>query len=81
MKKILSTILSVLVCLSAYAQMSDAQKAAAEAAKVITAAPKATEKVEKPKYWTTSLKTQVNVGQTSLTNWAAGGDREFGILH
>jgi len=79
MKKILSTILSVLVCLSAYAQMSDAQKAAAEAAKAITAAPKATEKVEKPKYWTTSLKTQVNVGQTSLTNWAAGGDNTVSL--
>ena len=69
MKKILSTILSVAVCLSASAQMSDAQKAAAEAAKAYTAAPKAAEKVEKPKYWTSSLKTQINVGQTSLTNW------------
>ena len=79
MKKILSTILSVAVCLSASAQMSDAQKAAAEAAKAITAAPKAEEKVEKPKYWTSSLKTQINVGQTQLTNWAAGGDNTVSL--
>ena len=79
MKKILSTILSVAVCLSASAQMSDAQKAAAEAAKAYTAAPKAAEKVEKPKYWTSSLKTQINVGQTSLTNWAAGGDNTVSL--
>ena len=79
MKKILSTILSVAVCLSASAQMSDAQKAAAEAAKAITAAPKAEAKVEKPKYWTSSLKTQINVGQTQLTNWAAGGDNTVSL--
>lgn len=80
MKKKLSTILLVLVCLSsAYAQMSDAQKAVAEAAKVITAAPKAAEKVEKPNYWTSSLKTQINVGQTQLTNWAAGGDNTVSL--
>ena len=79
MKKTLSTILSVVVCLSAYAQMSDAQKAAADAAKTITAAPEAAPKVEKPKYWSTSLKTQINVGQTSLTNWAAGGDNTVSL--
>ena len=79
MKKILSTILSVAVCMSAYAQMSDAQKAAADAAKTITAAPEAAPKVEKPKYWSTSLKTQINVGQTSLTNWAAGGDNTVSL--
>ena len=79
MKKLLSTILSVAVCMSAYAQMSDAQKAAADAAKTITAAPEAAPKVEKPKYWSTSLKTQINVGQTSLTNWAAGGDNTVSL--
>ena len=79
MKKILSTILSVIVCMSAYAQVSDAQKAAADAAKTITAAPEAAPKVEKPKYWSTSLKTQINVGQTSLTNWAAGGDNTVSL--
>ena len=79
MKKILTTVLTVVVCMSSYAQMSDAQKAAAEAAKAFTAAPKAAEKVEKPKYWASSLKTQINVGQTQLTNWAAGGDNTVSL--
>ncbi len=55
-------------------EITDAQKAAAEAAKAISAAPEAEKKVEKPKYWGTSLMTNIKFGQTSLTNWAAGGD-------
>ncbi len=55
-------------------EMTAAQKAAAEAAKAITAAPEAEKPVEKPKYWDSSLKTNIKFGQTSLTNWAAGGD-------
>ena len=58
----------------AWAQNSDALKAVAEAAKEITEAQKETPKVEKPKYWVNSLKTNIKFGQTSLTNWAAGGD-------
>ena len=63
--------------MGAYAQ--DAQQAAAEAAKMVEAAPEAPAKVEKPKYWTSSLKTQINVGQTQLTNWAAGGDNTVSL--
>ncbi len=55
-------------------ELTDAQKAAAEAAKAITEAPEAEKKEEKPKYWDESLKTNIKFGQTSLTNWAAGGD-------
>ena len=73
MKRTFITIVaSCAALLPSFAQ--DAQQAAAEAAKTITTAPVAEPKVEKPKYWTNSLKTQINVGQTSLTNWAAGGD-------
>ncbi len=79
MKKIFVSIISTVICLSASAQTSDAQKAAAEAAKAVTAVPEAAPKVEKPKYWSTSLKTQINVGQTSLTNWAAGGDNTVSL--
>ena len=79
MKKIFISILSAAICLSASAQMSDAQKAAVEAAKTISAAPETAPKVEKPKYWETSLKTQINVGQTQLTNWAAGGDNTVSL--
>ena len=74
MKKVFLTIIAALTGFGAFAQLSDAQKAAVEAAKAVSAAPAATPKVEKPKYWATSLKTQINVGHTSLTNWAAGGD-------
>ncbi len=56
------------------AAAQDAQKAAADAAKAITSAPEAVKPVEKPKYWDNSLKTNIKLGQTSLTNWAAGGD-------
>ena len=59
--------------------MSDAQKAAAEAAKAVSAAPEAVQKVEKPKYWQESLKTNVTLGQTNLTNWAAGGDNTVSL--
>ena len=55
-------------------ELTDAQKAAAEAAKAITEAPEAQQVAEKPKYWDESLKTNIKFGQTSLTNWAAGGD-------
>lgn len=79
MKKIFVSIISTVICLSASAQTSDAQKAAAEAAMAVTAAPEAAPKVEKPKYWATSLKTQINVGQTQLTNWAAGGDNTVSL--
>ena len=57
--------------MGAYAQ--DAQQVAADAAQAINEAPAAA-KVEKPSNWTSSLKTNINVGQTGLSNWAAGGD-------
>ncbi len=77
MKKVIITLSAVLISLAAYAQ--DAQQAAAEAAKAIDAAQNAEVKVEKPKYWTNSLKTNVSLGQTSLTNWAAGGDNTVSL--
>lgn len=77
MKKVIITLAAALVAFGAYAQ--DAQQAAAEAAKAIDAAQNAEVKVEKPKYWTNSLKTNVSLGQTSLTNWAAGGDNTVSL--
>ena len=79
MKKIFISIVAVLAGIGAFAQASDAQKAAAEAAQIISAAPEVAPKVKKPNYWTSSLKTQINIGQTSLTNWAAGGDNTFSL--
>ena len=72
MKKTVIVLSAILLSLTSYAQ--GAQDAAAEAAKAMMASPEVEVKVEKPKYWESSLKTQINVGHTGLTNWAAGGD-------
>jgi len=64
----------VLAGMYGWAQGSDALKAAAEAAKEISEAQTEEPEVVKPKYWEESLKTNIKFGQTSLTNWAAGGD-------
>ena len=71
MKKLFTILSAALLSMGAYAQ--DMQQVAAEAAKTVSAAPQVS-KVDKPQNWTTSLKTQINVGQTGLFNWAAGGD-------
>lgn len=64
-----------LVSVSAFGQnITELEKVAVEATSVVSQAPKVAPVVVKPKYWTSSLKTQINIGQTSLTNWAAGGD-------
>lgn len=55
-------------------ELTDAQKAAAAAAAAVAEAPEVEKKAPKPKYWEESLKTNIKFGQTSLTNWAAGGD-------
>ena len=73
MKRIFLSLICVLGAMTAaYAQ--DAQAAAAEAAATLSEAPEVAPEVVKPIYWTKSLMTNVNIGQTSLTNWAAGGD-------
>lgn len=77
MKKLIITLAAALVAFTSYAQ--DAQQAAAEAAKAIDAAQNAEVKVEKPNCWKSSLKTNVSLGQTSLTNWAAGGDNTVSL--
>ena len=75
MKKIFMVMAgTMLATMSVWAQGSDALKAAAEAAKEISEAQVETPEVVKPKYWEESLKTNIKFGQTSLTNWAAGGD-------
>ena len=77
MKKIFIAVSAALISMGAFAQ--DAKQAAAEAAKAMTTAPKVEQKVEKPKYWAKSLKTQINLGQTQLTNWAAGCDNTVSL--
>lgn len=70
----------VLLCMTALCgfvsaqELTDAQKAAIEAAKALADAPEVKQEVVEPDYWTESLKTNIKFGQTSLNNWAAGGD-------
>ena len=74
MKKIIIVFAGVLAGVCGWAQNNDALKAVADAAMEITAAQEEAPKAVKPNYWTESLKTNIKFGQTSLTNWAAGGD-------
>lgn len=75
MKNIVIMVVLAVSGLSVSAQqLTDAQKAAAAAAAEIADAPQVEEKIEKPKYWDDYLKTDVKFSQTSLNNWAAGGD-------
>jgi len=79
MKKITVIIAAALVSLTAAAQ-NDAAQAAAEAAAALAGAPEAEAPAPKFKdFWTQSLKTNLTFGQTSLTNWAAGGDNTFSL--
>ena len=73
MKKIFLTIIAASLCAASFAQ-DNALQAVTEAALEMTSAPQEEPVVEKPKYWTESLMTNIKFGQTSLTNWAAGGD-------
>ncbi len=73
-KALFIAAMSTATALSAVAQdVTDAQKAAEEAAKAFAQAPEAEVKVKKPRYWTNSLLTKIDFTQTNLTNWAAGG--------
>ena len=51
----------------------DTLEAVAEAAEALSEAEDVPEVVEKPKYWTTTLLTNINFGQSYLSQWAAGG--------
>ena len=77
-KRIILAVSLAMISFAAAAQ-TDAHKAAAEAAKAMTNAQQTEKKVEKPKYWKESLKTNINFGQTGLTNWAAGGDNTVSL--
>ena len=72
MKKIFTTI-AIIAAASCAAFAQDAQKAAAEAAAALTQAEDVPVQAPKPKYWTNTILTNINFGQTYLSQWAAGG--------
>ena len=71
MKKILLTLVLSAATLALQAQ--NTQEAAAAAAAALAAAEDVPEAVQKPKYWTNTILTNINFGQTYLSQWAAGG--------
>lgn len=71
MKKVFLTLSLLAVALTASAQ--NTQEAAAAAAAALSAADDVPEVVQKPRYWTNTLLTNINFGQTYLSQWAAGG--------
>lgn len=81
MKKtlLLLALLTVGAVMSAQ-ELTDAQKAAAEAAVAIDEAPQGGATLAaKPKYWTNGLSTTINFGQTAYSNWSAGGYNNYTI--
>jgi hypothetical protein len=76
MKKVIILALA-LVAAGTALSAQDTQKAAAEAAAALTAADDKPEVAPKPTYWTYTVLNQINFGQTSLWNWAAGGYNNY----
>ena len=76
MKKVI-ILVAALLAASAALSAQDTQKAAAEAAAALTAASDMPEVAPKPTYWTYTVLNQINFGQTSLWNWAAGGYNNY----
>ena len=72
MKKKLFLIIG-LVAASLAVQAQNTQEAAAEAAAALSAAEDVPETAKKPRYWNTTLLTNINFGQTYLSQWVAGG--------
>ena len=71
MKKIFLTLIAAGLAVMASAQ--NTQEAAAAAAAALSAADDVPVPVEKPRYWTNTILTNINFGQTYLSQWAAGG--------
>ena len=65
-------VLAVLA-VAVVASAQNTQDAAAAAAAALSAAEDVPDKPEKPHYWTNTVVTNINFGQTWLSQWAAGG--------
>ena len=73
MKKLTIILAALVAAAPAFAQ-NDVIAAATAAAAALSETEQAQAKAAKPNYWSESIKTNINFGQTGLTNWAAGGD-------
>lgn len=72
MKKQL-TIIAMLCAAFMSAHAQNINEAAAEAARTLTSAQETSAPAPKPQYWTKTLLTKIDFGQTSFSNWVAGG--------
>lgn len=74
-------VLAVPVCLAAQqTDVPESVKVLGKAANTVAAAPRVEEpEVPAVKYWKKSLMTKLDFGQTSLTNWAAGGYNTYSL--
>lgn len=78
MRKLLATVALVLCAAALGAQeVSDAQKAAAQAAAAYAGANQVRNEAPKPVYWTNSVQTNINFIQSSYTKWAKGGYNNY----
>ena len=76
MKKVI-TFFAALAAATSILSAQDAQKVAAKVAETLTAAKDVPEATPKTNYWANSVLNQINFGQTSLWNWAAGGYNNY----
>ena len=76
MKKVMILVAAIIAATNVLSAQ-DAQKVAAKVAETLTAASDVPEAEPKPQYWTNSVLNQINFGQTSLWNWAAGGYNNY----
>ena len=77
MKKSIILVVAALAVATNVLSAQDAQKVAAKVAETLTAASDVPEAEPKPVFWTNSVLNQINFGQTSLWNWAAGGYNNY----
>ena len=68
-----------LAAITAQAQNNTTQAAVEEAAIALESAEDVPEQVAMPKYWTAALVTNINFGQTYLSQWAAGGYNNYSL--
>ena len=76
MKKVI-LLVAALVAVTHTLSAQDAQKVAAKVAETLTAASDVPAAEPKQVYWTNFILNQINFGQTSLWNWAAGGYNNY----
>lgn len=80
MKKIILTFAALAACSAfcAYAQ-DNIETVLGDAAAQIEKAPSKKAPKEHSKYWTNSFRADLNIDQTALNNWAAGGDNTIAL--